>query len=156
MNCEVIDLVSILPWDRETVLNSVQKTGRCIISHEAPYTGGFGAEIAASIQVKLYASVMHINWYYMTFFELRMLSSYSFVLWPPGVYVVRCPRLLWLWHLLVTILVIALHGMAPTFLRQKNFRLFPLIIRILWIKIPENKSPHQHFSRNPLFIKFSV
>ena len=61
VNCEVIDLVSILPWDRETVLNSVQKTGRCIISHEAPYTGGFGAEIAASIQVKLYASVMHIN-----------------------------------------------------------------------------------------------
>ena len=51
VNCEVIDLVSILPWDRETVLNSVRKTGRCIVSHEAPYTGGFGAEIAASIQV---------------------------------------------------------------------------------------------------------
>ena len=51
VNCEVIDLVSILPWDRETVLNSVKKTGRCIVSHEAPYTGGFGAEIAASIQV---------------------------------------------------------------------------------------------------------
>ena len=48
----MIDLVSILPWDRETVLNSVKKTGRCIVSHEAPYTGGFGAEIAASIQVK--------------------------------------------------------------------------------------------------------
>ena len=55
MNCEVIDLVSILPWDRETVLNSVRKTGRCIVSHEAPYTGGFGAEIAASIQVKVHA-----------------------------------------------------------------------------------------------------
>ena len=51
MNCEVIDLVSILPWDRETILNSVKKTGRCIVSHEAPYTGGFGAELAASIQV---------------------------------------------------------------------------------------------------------
>ena len=51
VNCEVIDLVSILPWDRETVLNSVKKTGRCIVSHEAPYTGGFGAELAASIQV---------------------------------------------------------------------------------------------------------
>merc|ERR1712203_1209727 len=43
VNCEVIDLVSILPWDRETVFKSVIKTGRCIVSHEAPYTGGFGA-----------------------------------------------------------------------------------------------------------------
>ncbi|XP_026478141.1 2-oxoisovalerate dehydrogenase subunit beta, mitochondrial [Ctenocephalides felis] len=49
-NCEVIDLVSILPWDYDTVCNSVKKTGRCIIAHEAPYTGGFGAELAASIQ----------------------------------------------------------------------------------------------------------
>ena len=47
---QVIDLVSILPWDRETVFRSVIKTGRCIVSHEAPYTGGFGAELAASIQ----------------------------------------------------------------------------------------------------------
>ena len=58
----MIDLVSILPWDRETILNSVKKTGRCIISHEAPYTGGFGAEIAASIQVKLYALAMGTVW----------------------------------------------------------------------------------------------
>merc|ERR1712113_413988 len=36
VNCEVIDLVSVLPWDRETILNSVKKTGRCIVSHEAP------------------------------------------------------------------------------------------------------------------------
>ena len=47
---QVIDLVSILPWDRETVFQSVIKTGWCIVSHEAPYTGGFGAELAASIQ----------------------------------------------------------------------------------------------------------
>ena len=53
MSCEVIDLVSILPWDRETVFESVKKTGRCLISHEAPLTGGFGAEMAASIQVSL-------------------------------------------------------------------------------------------------------
>ena len=50
ISCEVIDLVSILPWDRDTVFKSVIKTGRCIVSHEAPYTGGFGAELAASIQ----------------------------------------------------------------------------------------------------------
>merc|ERR1712110_408852 len=50
VSCEVIDLVSILPWDRETVFKSVLKTGRVVVSHEAPYTGGFGAELAASIQ----------------------------------------------------------------------------------------------------------
>jgi len=50
INCEVIDLVSILPWDSETICKSVRKTGRVVISHEAPLTNGFGAEIAATIQ----------------------------------------------------------------------------------------------------------
>uniref|UniRef100_A0A2S2PH05 3-methyl-2-oxobutanoate dehydrogenase (2-methylpropanoyl-transferring) n=1 Tax=Schizaphis graminum TaxID=13262 RepID=A0A2S2PH05_SCHGA len=50
ISCEVIDLVTILPWDKQTVANSVKKTGRAIVSHEAPLTGGFGAEISASIQ----------------------------------------------------------------------------------------------------------
>nr|ACO12965.1 2-oxoisovalerate dehydrogenase subunit beta, mitochondrial precursor [Lepeophtheirus salmonis] len=49
VSCEVIDLFSILPWDKETVFESVVKTGRCLIAHEAPITGGFGAELAASI-----------------------------------------------------------------------------------------------------------
>ncbi len=46
---EVIDLRSLLPWDDETVLTSVQKTGRCLIVHEAPVTGGFGGEVAAVV-----------------------------------------------------------------------------------------------------------
>ncbi|EDW86061.2 uncharacterized protein Dwil_GK23412 [Drosophila willistoni] len=50
IECEVIDLVSILPWDRNTICNSVRKTGRVIVAHEAPYTQGFGAELAACIQ----------------------------------------------------------------------------------------------------------
>lgn len=50
VKCELIDLVSILPWDRETIFKSVKKTGRVIVAHEAPLTGGFGAELAASIQ----------------------------------------------------------------------------------------------------------
>lgn len=50
IKCDVIDLQSILPWDEETVCNSVKKTGRCVIAHEAPLTSGFGAEIAATIQ----------------------------------------------------------------------------------------------------------
>lgn len=50
VSCEVIDLVSILPWDKNTVFDSVKKTGRCIVTHEAPLTSGFGAELASSIQ----------------------------------------------------------------------------------------------------------
>nr|CAD7417324.1 unnamed protein product [Timema poppensis] len=50
VSCEVIDLVTILPWDRETVCNSVKKTGRALIAHEAPLTAGFGSEVASVIQ----------------------------------------------------------------------------------------------------------
>jgi len=46
---EVIDVATLAPLDAETVLASVAKTGRCVICHEAPLTGGFGAEIAARL-----------------------------------------------------------------------------------------------------------
>jgi 2-oxoisovalerate dehydrogenase E1 component len=46
---EVIDLRSLLPWDVETVLASVRRTGRCLVLHEAPTTGGFGGEIATVV-----------------------------------------------------------------------------------------------------------
>eukprot|EP00657_Telonema_sp_P-1_P012302 TRINITY_DN8798_c0_g1_i1.p1 TRINITY_DN8798_c0_g1~~TRINITY_DN8798_c0_g1_i1.p1 ORF type:complete len:139 (+),score=49.76 TRINITY_DN8798_c0_g1_i1:169-585(+) len=50
ISCELIDLQTILPWDRTTVCESVLKTGRLLISHEAPITGGFGAELSAYVQ----------------------------------------------------------------------------------------------------------
>ncbi len=46
---ELIDLRTIAPWDRGCVLESVKKTGRCVIVHEDTVTAGFGAEISATI-----------------------------------------------------------------------------------------------------------
>lgn len=54
VNCEIIDLRSILPWDVQTVCESVMKTGRLLINHEAPKTAGFAAEIAATVQDKCF------------------------------------------------------------------------------------------------------
>ncbi len=49
---EVIDLRTISPLDEKTLLNSIEKTGRALIVHEAPRTNGFGAEIIATINEK--------------------------------------------------------------------------------------------------------
>jgi len=50
ISCELVDLQTLLPWDFETVIQSVLKTGKLVVSHEAPVTCGFGAEVAATIQ----------------------------------------------------------------------------------------------------------
>jgi 2-oxoisovalerate dehydrogenase E1 component len=46
---EVIDLRTISPWDKATVLASVRRTGRCLVVHEDAYTAGFGGEILATV-----------------------------------------------------------------------------------------------------------
>lgn len=52
-SCELIDLRTISPWDKKTILESVKKTGRCVVIHEAVKTCGFASEIAATIQEEL-------------------------------------------------------------------------------------------------------
>jgi pyruvate dehydrogenase E1 component beta subunit len=48
-DADVLDLMTLSPFDEESVFRSVRKTGRAVIVHEAPQTGGFGAELAATI-----------------------------------------------------------------------------------------------------------
>jgi pyruvate dehydrogenase E1 component beta subunit len=57
VSVELIDLRTLMPFDIDTILASVKKTGRCVIVHEAPRTCGFGAELIASIQERALASL---------------------------------------------------------------------------------------------------
>lgn len=79
IRAEVIDLATLKPYDEDTVLASVQKTGRCVIVHEAARTGGFGAEIAALIAERgltsLLAPVVRVTGY-DTIIPLPRLEQY--------------------------------------------------------------------------------
>lgn len=55
LSVEVIDLCTIVPFDSETILESVKKTGKLLIVHEAPLFCGFGAEIAAQMGEKAFS-----------------------------------------------------------------------------------------------------
>ncbi|MEL7311101.1 MAG: alpha-ketoacid dehydrogenase subunit beta [Pseudomonadota bacterium] len=57
IDAEIVDVRSLQPLDIDTIANSVQKTGRCIIVHEATRFSGFGAELSASIQEHCFFSL---------------------------------------------------------------------------------------------------
>jgi 2-oxoisovalerate dehydrogenase E1 component subunit beta len=57
VDAEVIDLRTLLPLDIETIEQSVNKTGRCVVVHEATRTNGFGAELSALIQERCFYSL---------------------------------------------------------------------------------------------------
>ncbi|MCL4492598.1 MAG: alpha-ketoacid dehydrogenase subunit beta [Nitrospirae bacterium] len=67
VDAEVLDLMTLRPFDEETVLKSVKKTGRVVIVHEAPKTCGFGAELSATIaeyaMLYLKAPIMRVTGY---------------------------------------------------------------------------------------------
>jgi pyruvate dehydrogenase E1 component beta subunit len=58
VEADVIDVATIKPLDMTTILESVARTGRCVIVHEAPRTAGFGAEIAAQVAEHALTSLM--------------------------------------------------------------------------------------------------
>ncbi len=53
-DAEIIDLRTLLPLDADTIEESVRKTGRCVIVHEATRTSGFGAELSATVQERCF------------------------------------------------------------------------------------------------------
>jgi len=79
VSVEVIDLRTLKPLDIETVINSVKKTGRVVIVHEAPKTSGFGAELIAQINERalldLQAPVVRVTGF-DTVFPLYKLENY--------------------------------------------------------------------------------
>ena len=58
---EIIDLRTLWPWDRETVFNSVKKTKKLLVVHEAVQAAGFGAEIAATVAEELGVPVKRLG-----------------------------------------------------------------------------------------------
>jgi 2-oxoisovalerate dehydrogenase E1 component beta subunit len=78
ISAEVIDVATLKPLDFDTIHESVKKTGRCVIVHEAPRTAGFGAEVAAQLAEKamfdLLAPVERVTGYdtHIPLFRLEM------------------------------------------------------------------------------------
>lgn len=80
VSAEVIDIATIKPLDTATIINSLNKTGRCVIVHEAAKSGGIGAEIAAQIGEKallsLLAPIQRVTGYDATMPYFKLEYSY--------------------------------------------------------------------------------
>ena len=80
ISAEVIDVATISPLDMETIVESVQKTGRCVIIHEAPRMCGVGAEIAAGLAdtaiFHLHAPIKRVTGYDSVMPLYRMEKQY--------------------------------------------------------------------------------
>ena len=80
ISCEVIDVATISPLDMDTILESVEKTGRAVIVHEAPRNVGVGAEIAANLAEKgiydLKAPVQRVTGYDVTMPLFKLEKQY--------------------------------------------------------------------------------
>ena len=57
ISCRVVDLRTLVPLDVETLARCAEEIGRVVVVHEAPYTSGFGAEVAATIQEEAFYSL---------------------------------------------------------------------------------------------------
>lgn len=80
IECEVIDVATVKPLDMETILASVEKTGRCVIVHEAAKTGGIGSDISALIAEQcleyLEAPVQRVTGYDITMPYFKLEKKY--------------------------------------------------------------------------------
>lgn len=80
ISAEVIDVATLKPLDIDTILNSVEKTGRCVIVHEAPYSGGLGGEISAQIAehslLSLQAPIKRVTGYDVTMPYFQLEKNY--------------------------------------------------------------------------------
>ncbi|MCU1677199.1 MAG: alpha-ketoacid dehydrogenase subunit beta [Frankiales bacterium] len=77
---EVVDLRSLSPWDEDTVVDSVRRTGRCIVVHEASVSGGLGAEIAARVTERAFyaleAPVLRVGGFHTPYPPSRIEEEY--------------------------------------------------------------------------------
>jgi pyruvate/2-oxoglutarate/acetoin dehydrogenase E1 component len=56
-SCEVIDLQTLVPWDKQTIVDSVARTGRLVVVEEGPWTGGWSNDVAAYVSGELFGSL---------------------------------------------------------------------------------------------------
>ena len=61
VDAEVIDLRTLVPYDLDTIVASVKKTGRCVVVHEATLTSGYGAELAALVQEQCFFCLLYTS-----------------------------------------------------------------------------------------------